>query len=134
MLTSEFAEAIAPVVRWAKEQGWQWTYNGLADDGRNPVGFDVNRDHGADGWLYRIEKISTISGGYGYGYYTPASAGQAVDVLVALGLLPTFLSSQYRRGVGDGEWVAASPTPADPDWYQAQQAQDVMWHRMGDQS
>lgn len=100
MTTPEFITAIAPVVRYAKAQGWQRVECLLYGADGKQLPFKVDRVRFGKGQCVYGVKASPVT------WFEPTSPQQAVDVLVALGVLPLHLSSQYQKGVDDGEWLA----------------------------
>lgn len=90
-MTPEFAETVAPVVRWAKEQGWHWRNAFIAAADGNRLPFDIDVYHSMYGTHYGVQALPVK-------WFEPDSPQQAIDVLAALGVLPARFSSQWREG------------------------------------
>src|SRR5690606_8479516 len=110
-MSPEFAAVVAPVVRWAKAQGWRRVDNGVVYDADNMrLPFDVECVRLADrSWAYGVRALPVR-------WFGPDTPQQAVDVLAALGVLPPHLSSQWQAGRGMARAAACVLIPdALPD-------------------
>lgn len=95
-MTPEFAEAVAPVVRWALENGWEhdvYPSHYRCDEVR------VVADE--TGWVL-VNDFNDAGFTRGLARFRGDSPQQAIDVLAALGVLPARFSSQWREGYGQG--------------------------------
>lgn len=102
-------ELIARTVRWARQNGWQPGFSGWENGGvrvnLNDGGFTVER---------RINGRWPIFPA-GRTYIAVESARQAVDLLVAYGILPPELSSAYEAGQNDALFVGYGRSEPPPD-------------------
>lgn len=89
-------ELLAGVSRWARRNGWQRTHVAhcyRAGDGRTEVTWEPARGFvGVFKAAYRGDPDPWISA------VTVTSARQAIDVLVALDVLPVYFCTQYATG------------------------------------
>lgn len=103
------------VFRWARAEGgleWgRWAHRWARQTGPREQWLGVDYDP-ADG-----EYLSIYRGRGNAKEYWVSNAAEAVDVLVALGILPHRFSTSYRAGYEATRWadgIAASPaTPGD---------------------
>lgn len=83
---------LAAVHRWARTHGWCSQWSGWSDGYGTDSTIRV-------GWAEGVVQVSRREGRHGFPVwpteYRVGSVVQAVDVLVALGVLPPFLSSAY---------------------------------------
>ncbi|MEU4772930.1 hypothetical protein [Micromonospora sp. NPDC023644] len=92
--TTDDRRLLADVHRWARTNGWEWKeYRWENADTSITIrsnGFELRRRKSATG------RFGPTAG------HIASSIRQAVDLLVALGILPVYLSSQYAAGWHDG--------------------------------
>lgn len=100
-LSTDERQLIAEALRYARSQGWarmkpagRWRKNSLRFDYRLPI------DGRDTAWL-KVYWTGSNKTKPPHGNAIVSSVAQAVDVLVAVGVLPAELSSAYREGVAD---------------------------------